>query len=294
VAVVCVLHGGFGLPGWLRQTGDRWPLDVTVNDPGDHRYGDLPPTATVTRNRAVQGFATNVNSALRRRFAEAGEDIACVVNFDVEGSTKQLSTLVKTLIAVPDLAAVGAMLRSSDGDTTFSVGVVPTPGREFVRASGLRTSSVRGLERALLRRTDRWASRNQAPASTHRVLSDGEYLPWTCLAVRADAWRQVGDLDERFPLYAEDIDWSRRCHAAGWKLAIRDCGPVVHEERATRGARADALYEYSHLELHRKWGWDRNLRWQRRGLRLHRLPPLSWLAPPLDWSLLTNLGGAGR
>lgn len=288
VDAVCILHGGFPVPRWLADGGNR--IHLTLNDPEDHPYDKLPAAATVTRNAAPRGFAQNVNAALRTVFGQGGRDVACLVNFDVDAGDQVLGALASALVAEDNLAAVGAVLSGPDGAPTFSVGTRPTPVKEALRAAGLRAGAALRVQRMLLRRAPGWAARNAAPPSGMRVLAEGEYLPMTCLAVSRRAWEAVGELDERFPLYAEDIDWSLRCHRAGWRLAVADCGPVVHAERATRGPGADALYEYSQLELHRKWRWDANLRWQRRALAARGRWPLRQLTSPLDWSVLTNVG----
>jgi GT2 family glycosyltransferase len=288
---VCILHGGFAIPDWLAQTGHQ--LHVTVNDPDDHPYDGLPVGAMVTRNPAPVGFSRNVNAALQRVFAAETSQIACVLNFDVDAETDPLADLTSVLAADDRLGAAGSVLCAPDGSPTFSAGTMPTPTKELLRAAGLRNGAGFRLQRVLLRRTKDWQDRNVAPQSGVRILSSDEYVPWTCLAVRRRAWQTVGELDERFPLYAEDIDWAIRCHRAGWALALVDCGRVVHSERATRGSHTDALYEYSHLELHRKWGWDHNLRWQRRALRVRRHWPLRNVTAPLDWSIVTNLDRPG-
>jgi GT2 family glycosyltransferase len=270
----------------LAGHGDR--LHLTLNDPGEQEYRNLPDAASVTRNATPLGFAENANNALRRLFSDHQRDIACVVNFDVDGRQETLLELTSALRGDARLAAVGAVLSGPDGAATFSVGTVPTPAKEYLRAAGLRSGRALRLQRSVLRRTARWAARNARPPSGVRVLEANEYLPWTCLAVRREAWESIGQLDERFPLYAEDIDWSLRCRQAGWGLAVADCGPVTHHERATRGPRADALFEYSHRELHRKWDWPANAAWQRRGLATRRCWPLRRIVPPLDWPLLAS------
>lgn len=280
------------MPGWLRAVSRVGRLYLTVNDPGHHAYDDLPPDALVTQNPAPRGFAHNVNAALHRAFVEDDRETVCVVNFDLDMASNALPALVDALGDQPELGAVGAVLRGQDGTPTFSAGTKPSPVKEFLRASGLRSQALLAMQRLLLRRTRSWSARNALPGTGSRVLSDEEYLPWTCLAIRRRAYEDVGPLDERYPLYGEDIDWGLRCHQSNWKLGLRDCGPVVHFERATRGRRADSLYEFSHLELHRKWGWDPSLRWQQRGLRARRRWPLGRLTAPLDWSLLTNLDDA--
>jgi len=288
-SVVCILHGGFPIPGWFEAVQHGGQLYLTVNDPDDHSYGDIPGGASVIANTVPRGFAENVNAALHKVFVEDRQNTACVVNFDLELEPGALAHLNAVLEEQPELGAVGAALHATGGGPTFSVGTKPSPLKEFLRASGLRSPALVARQRRVLRRTRGWTSRNATSAGETRILTSFEYLPWTFLAIRREAWTAVGPLDERFPLYGEDIDWGLRCHQTGWKMGLSDCGAVVHAERATRGPRADALYEVSHLELHRKWGWDANLSWQRRALRVRHSWPISSWTPPLDWALLTNL-----
>ncbi len=292
IDIVCILHGGFTLPVWLVDLPGCWRLHLTLNDPADHEYADLPAGAVVTRNPVPLGFAQNVNAALGRTFADGRCPAACIVNFDLQARPEDLRQLVSTLEDDETLAAAGAVLCSVPGEPTFSVGTLPTPTKEALRAAGLRNGRLMDLQRSLLKHTSGWAARNQEPPSGTRFLAHGEYLPWTCLAVSSRAYSSVGGLDERFPLYAEDIDWSLRCQQSSWRLALVDCGPVIHAERATRSPRTDALFEFSHLELHRKWHWDANLAWQRRALRVRRRWPVRRITAPLDWSVLTNLDGS--
>lgn len=288
-SVVCVLHGHPPIPRWLSEVGRFAALYVTVNDPDAGESESPPLEAIMTRNPVPRGFAENVNTALLKAFQDEACDIACVVNFDLDMQYEAIFELESGLEADPALGALAAVLVAPDGSPTFSVGTLPTPLKEFLRASGLRSGPLFRLQRLVLRHWPGWAARNAAPTSHSRSLGAEEYIPWSCIAVRRQAWEQTGPLDERFPLYGEDIDWSLRCHQAGWRLGLHDCGRVVHSERATRGERADTLYEYSHLALHRKWGWSATLRWQEYGLRLRRCWFVKRLAPPLDWSLLTVL-----
>lgn len=290
--VVCILHGGHPVRHWLADVAASGSLDLTLNDPLLYPYHDVPATSSITRNPDAKGFAENVNSAIERIFKRESAEIACVVNFDLEMAVDTLHNLVATLIAHPELSAVGAVLRDPGGAAIFSVGTWPTPLKEFLRASGLRSKRLMALQRWILRHSGRWSARNTGPQTEYRTLGPQEYLPWTCIALRRSAWTSVGALDERYPLYAEDIDWGMRCHRSRQKMAVRDCGTVIHFERATRGPRADSMYEISHLELHRKWGWELCLRWQLRGLALRRRWPLRRLTVPLEWSLFPSFEGS--
>jgi hypothetical protein len=46
--------------------------------------------------------------------------------------------------------------------------------------------------------------------------------------VRREALEQVGELDERFFMYAEDLDWCKRFVDAGWETAYLKEAEAVH------------------------------------------------------------------
>ena len=288
-AVVCVLHGDPVLPAWLRSPALASRLHLVVNDPAPDRYRELPAAVEVVVNAAVAGFADNVSQALDRIWpaGPAGPPVVLCVNFDLELAPSALSTLAAVLRDNPRAAAAAPRLQDGSGQPVLSAGGGPTALKEFTRAAGLRTGGPQRVVRAVLRRLPAWQRRN-AGGGPLRVLTDEEYLPWTCVAVRREAWQQVGGLDRRFPMYAEDIDWGRRVAAAGWQCLLVDAGPVVHEERATQDARTNALYELSHLRLHEKWGRPDLARWQRAGLVVRRSWPWRRWAPVLDDRVLAG------
>ena len=285
VGAVCVLHGDPPIPGWLVELGESVPLVLVLNDPAPGRYAQLPTAVATLVNTAPAGFAENVDRGAEALLAVAAVEVVLSVNFDLELDLAVVDSLVAALDLHPDVAAAGPLLTSTDGRPVFSVGRLPRPLLEFLRAAGLRQGRLLSWQRWALRRSSAWRSRNTVTtAAPVRLLVDGEYLPWTCVAVRRSAWTSVGPLDRRFRLYAEDIDWSVRAVAAGWRLALVAPGtPVVHVERWTRSPTTDAWFEASHTRLHRKHGWTASGRAQRTGLAVRRWTPLRWTSP-LDWS----------
>jgi GT2 family glycosyltransferase len=70
-------------------------------------------------------------------------------------------------------------------------------------------------------------------------------LSGACLVVRRAAWDAVGEFDERFFLYCEDVDWSLRARTAGWRLLFVPDVEVRREKSVTsRGASAQAVRLY--------------------------------------------------
>lgn len=261
-AVVCVLHGNPELPAWLRDPSLN--LHLVVNDPAPGAYLELP-AASVYVNTLPLGFAANVNAALARVWG-TGVEVAVCVNFDLELDPVALPRLVAALDG-DRVALAGPVMQDFSGRPAFSVGGPPTALKEFTRAAGLRSGGAQRVVRGVLRRVPAWQGRNLGA----RVLEPWEYLPWTCVALRRAAWEAVGPLDERFVMYAEDLDWGRRAAAAGWQSRLVDVGPVRHAERATRDARSDEVYEQSHAALHAKWARPDLARWQTRGQRLQKV-----------------------
>jgi GT2 family glycosyltransferase len=81
------------------------------------------------------------------------------------------------------------------------------------------------------------------------------------LLVRWDALRQVGLFDERFFLYAEEVDWQRRALGLGWRSELCDIAAASHIGAGTMEdpARREALFYAAHETYIRKWygrgGW---------------------------------------
>jgi len=67
----------------------------------------------------------------------------------------------------------------------------------------------------------------------NEVRKDVEILNGTFWVVRKEALNQVGGLDDRFFMYGEDIDWSKRFIEKGWQLAFVPSAEAIHFGRAS-------------------------------------------------------------
>ena len=51
---------------------------------------------------------------------------------------------------------------------------------------------------------------------------------FACLLINKDAWKKVGKIDEKFPLYYEDIDWSYRARMLSFHISFAPHAIVYH------------------------------------------------------------------
>ena len=75
------------------------------------------------------------------------------------------------------------------------------------------------------------------------------------MLVRSEAIAQVGLLDERFFMYAEDLDWAKRIKEHGWKVFYNPAVTVLHIKRASSRQLLDRTnfeFERSNLRFYRK------------------------------------------
>ncbi|MFZ5562462.1 MAG: glycosyltransferase family 2 protein, partial [Thermodesulfobacteriota bacterium] len=118
------------------------------------------------------------------------------------------------------------------------------------------------------------------------------WLSGVCMLIRREAFEAAGGFDERFFLYAEDMDLCRRLGDQGWKLAHVDDFPVIHERGGSAASAADIIrnsvlqQKYFLTMLAQMFG--------RRQLAAARLLMLSGLALRVVAGLIMKLGPAKR
>ncbi len=86
------------------------------------------------------------------------------------------------------------------------------------------------------------------------VLAEVDSVVGAFMMVRAEAIAQVGYLDERFFMYAEDLDWAKRIKEAGWKIFYNPAISVRHVKRASsrQFKRSRLEFERASLRFYRK------------------------------------------
>lgn len=178
----------------LRNLGGAFPIIIVDNSSSeatqhvahDHRATYLDPGKNL-------GFGAGVNVALRW-LADNDMDASDVLllNPDAQISAAGIATMHAQLHARPRIAAVGAtQVDPTNGREARVWWPFPHPARAWLEALGL-------------------GSVNRA-----RGFAIGSVL-----LLRAEAIKAVGRFDERFFLYAEEVDWQKRAVSDGWSIEV--------------------------------------------------------------------------
>ncbi|MBL8757021.1 MAG: glycosyltransferase family 2 protein [Phycisphaerae bacterium] len=197
----------------------------------------------------------------------------------------------------PRVGVIGARLVDEAGGTQLAGHPAMTPMRELGRASGL----------GLVRRAQ---GLDPAPKPPTQV----GWVTGAAMCVRAEVLREVGEFDEGFFLYFEEVDLCRRASNAGWEVWLAENPPIVHREGAATGLNATRTRRAPYWFASRRryflkhhgvaglvaadvaWAVGRGLAWGKslaRGRRAPRLPAA------FGWDLLAGdlralLTGRGR
>ena len=224
------------------------------------------PAIRVIDAGANVGFARGSNIGIRQT---AGA-LVLLLNPDATVRPGAIDAMVALLEAAPDAAVVGPRLVDARGRPELSFGAMIGPVAEL-RQKAL----VRGRERGLP------FVRGYVDRLTRRP-REVDWVSGACLMVRRADAEAVGLLDERYFIYAEDVDFCAAIRARGRKVRFAPAAEVVHARGrsvASVPAATEAAYRRSQLAFYAKHhpGWVPLLRAY---LKLRgRLPDMS-IDPP--------------
>lgn len=186
-----------------------------------------------------RGFAAASNDGIR---ASRGTTVL-LLNSDTVVPAGAVDGLLRELRRHPAAAVAGPRLVDGAGIAELSFGRMLTPFNEW-----RQKRTMRGLERkdpAVIRRVDVLTRQEQWP----------DWVSGACLLVyRGDA-DAVGLLDERFFMYAEDVDFCAAIRARGRRILFTPTVEVVHlrgRSVASDPAETAARYRRSHLAFYEK------------------------------------------
>ena len=193
---------------------------------------------------ANPGFGAAHNVAIRRAMA-AGSELHAVVNPDISFAPGTLEAIEAFFAANPDVGLVMPKTVNPDGSMQFNCKLLPTPfdlfGRRFLPKGWTAKRNFR----------------YELRAADHERTFDCGYLCGCFLVFRLACLREVGLFDERFFMYPEDIDISRRVYASRWRATYFPGATVVHAHEAAsyKSWRMTWVHVWNMAKYFNKWGW---------------------------------------
>lgn len=203
------------------------------------------------------GYGAGHNRALRRVLESGEATYHLVLNSDVRFDPEILTRLTALMDRYPGIGQLQPRILNPDGSMQWTVRRLPAPldliGRRF-------------LPKSLMRKRDR---RYLLQHIDHSRPFNVPYHQGSFMLLRVEALRRVGLFDERFFMYPEDIDLTRRIHRS-YVTLYWPGERIVHDHRAASysSGRMLRVHMANMVRYFFKWGWifDRERRRENRRL----------------------------
>ncbi|MDR3707772.1 MAG: glycosyltransferase family 2 protein [Capsulimonadaceae bacterium] len=181
------------------------------------------------------GFGVANNRAME----QASGDYFLLLNSDAFPIGDAVTQLTAYMDQHPRVGVAGPRLLNADGTLQLSCFRFPSPLQAWMENLWITklfaNHAVAGDYR-------RWA---------HDRERDVDFVIGACMIVRREVFEKVGGFDPRFFMYAEETDWQRRIHDAGWTVAFTPSADVTHWGGASGLASAGKTREYFFASLDR-------------------------------------------
>ncbi len=189
-------------------------VDNASTDGSPEMVRALFPDVVLIESGANLGFAGGNNIGIKA----ANGKYVCLINSDVNVPPDCLPKMHRFMEQNPTIGLLGPGMLYTDGNVHRSGMRFPTLWNLFLRAlfldSIFKGSRVFGGYLMKDFQFDR--------------TKDMEVLNGWFWMARREALTQAGLLDERFFMYAEDVDWCKQFHLAGWRVVFYPEAKALH------------------------------------------------------------------
>lgn len=217
---------------------------VIDNSPSDELKSAFDKSNVVYyHNPSNPGFGSAHNVGLRMS-ADEGLDYHLVLNADIAFSEDVITPMIEYMDAHPDVGQMMPRVKNPDGTLQRLCKLVPTPVDLLFRR--LLPSTV------LTDRRRRFELRDSGYDRTMFV----PFLSGCFMLLRNSVIKAIGGFDERFFMYSEDIDLTRRI-ADRYDTLFFPHVSVTHGYAAAsrKSARMFIIHAVNVSRYFNKWGW---------------------------------------
>ncbi len=206
---------------------------------------ELQPWITYLRAEANLGYGAGHNIALRRILDTS--DFHFVLNPDIFFEPREFEKMIHFMEQHPDVGQLMPKVIYPDGSLQYLCKLLPTPADLLLR---------RFMVGPFRRLAEQQSERFELRFTGYNEEMDVPYLSGCFMLFRTSALRQIGLFDERFFMYPEDIDITRRVHAR-YRTLFFPGATIVHDHGrdSYKTARALWIHIVNLVKYFNKWGW---------------------------------------
>lgn len=208
---------------------------------------ELNPRIVYIFNNANLGFSKAHNIAIKETLKE-GVPFHLIMNPDIYFDKGVLEELYSFMEENKDIGLVMPKVLYPDGRIQYLCKLLPTPfdlfGRRFLNKGPLKKYIEKRNEIYELRFTG------------YNKIMEVPYLSGCFMFIRTEVLKKVGLFDEKFFMYLEDTDLSRRIH----RVAKTIYYPYVHiyhehQKGSYKNLKLLKIHIESAIKYFNKWGW---------------------------------------
>ena len=190
------------------------------------------------------GYGAGHNIALRKALADKELKYHLVLNSDVYFDPEILHKISDFMDANEDVAQIQPYVTFPNGELQYTVRLLPTPANLIFR---------RFLPSSIVKKMD---SRYTLAFWNHKTTANIAYHQGSFMFFRLSAFEKVGLFDERYFMYPEDIDITRRMHKHFKTLYWPEVS-IVHAHRAEsyKNKKMLKIHIVNMIKYFNKWGW---------------------------------------
>ena len=219
-------------------------LYIIDNSPNDWlRYlEDVSPIIRYVHSENL-GYGEGHNIVIKHAI-EDGSKYHVVLNPDLRFDSNVISTLFNYMEANPDVGHVMPKIVNQNGEMQFLCKLIPTPFDLIFKRFLPKVFSNKSSNKFQLKFAD-YNKEMEVP-----------YLSGCFIFFRTDALKKVNGFDERFFMYPEDIDITRRIHKTFRTVYYPSVFVYhLHAAESYHSKRMLKIHIKNMIKYFNKWGW---------------------------------------
>lgn len=195
-------------------------------------------------NNANLGYGTAHNIAMSKSI-EDGVDYHLVLNPDIYFESGTVERLYEYMQVNDDVGHIMPKVIYPDGEIQYLTKLLPSPSDLiFRRFLPLKDWKEKKNFKYELRFTE------------YNKIVNVPYLSGCFMFLRTKALQEVGMFDERFFMYPEDVDLTRRIHAKYKTIYYPEVSIVhEHEKASFKSFKMMRIHMWNMVKYFNKWGW---------------------------------------